>query len=139
MTGRRDAPEPPEPVWVSRLLVDGIHQALVERYGGSHGVHADALVDSALARPRSLLAYVPGSDLASLAASFCFGLAKNHGFRDGNKRTAFTAMAVFLRLNGQRLAAPEPESVEAMVYLATDVWSEERMAEWVRVHLVALE
>lgn len=122
----------PEPVWITRALLDGIHHELIEAYGGSHGVISDALVDSALARPQNLLGYVPESDLASLGASLCFGLAKNHGFRDGNKRTAFTAMAVFLRLNGWRLAVPEPEVVTAMVYLATDVWSEERMGEWVR-------
>ena len=129
----------PEPVWISRALLDGIRHELIEQYGGSHGVNSDLLVDSALARPQNLLAYVLTSDLAALAASLCFGLAKNRGFRDGNKRTAFTAMAVFLRLNGQRLAVPEPEAVIAMVYLATDAWSEERMAEWVRTQLVPLE
>lgn len=129
----------PEPVWISRALLDGVHHDLVEQYGGSHGVNSDALVDSALARPLNLLAYVPESDLSALAASLCYGVAKNHGFRDGNKRTAFTAMAVFLRLNGQRLAVPEAEAVTAMIYLATDVWSEERLAEWVRLHLVPLK
>ena len=105
----------------------------------SPGVNSSALVDSALARPRDLLAYAPGSDLAALAASLCLRLAKNHGFRDGNKRTAFTAMAVFLRLNGRRLAVPEAEAVAAMVYLATDVWSEERLSGWIREHTVPLE
>lgn len=128
----------PEPVWVSRPLLDGIHHELVERYGGSHGVYSDALVDSALARRQNLRTCVPESDLAELAASLCFGLAKKHGFRDGNKRTAFSAMAVFLRLNGWRLAVPEPEAVTAMVYLATDVWSEARLAEWIRSHAVPL-
>ena len=129
----------PEPVWISRALLDAMHAELVERYGGSHGVISDALIESALTRPRNLLAYVPDSDLPALAASLCFGLAKNHGFHDGNKRTAFAAAAVFLRLNGHRLVAPEPEAVAAMVYLATDVWPEERMAEWFREHLVAVK
>jgi death-on-curing protein len=129
----------PEPVWISRALLDAIHHELVEQYGGAHGVMSDALLGSALDRPRNLHAYTPGSDLGALAASLCFGLAKNHGFRDGNKRAAFTAMAVFLRLNGQRIVVPEPAAVAAMVYLATDAWSEERMAEWIRSHLVALE
>jgi death-on-curing protein len=73
-----------------------------------------------------------------LAASLCFGLAKNHRFRDGNKRTAFTAAAVFLRLNGGRLVVPESEAVVAMAYLATDVWSEEGLASWIGEHLVTL-
>lgn len=131
-----DAPAGREPVWIGRSLLQGMHDALVERYGGSPGVNSESLVESALARPRNLRAYVPGSDLAALAASLCFGLAKDRGFRDGNKRTAFAAMAVFLRLNGRRLVVPEPEAVAAMVFVATDSWSEERLAGWVREHLV---
>jgi death on curing protein len=125
-----------EPVWISRPLLDAMHAELIVRYGGAQGVNTEPLAESALTRPRNLLAYVPEADLAALAASLCFGLAKNHGFRDGNKRTAFAAAAVFLRLNGQRLVVPESEAVAAMVYLATDVWSEERMAQWLREHLV---
>lgn len=125
-----------EPVWVSRVLLDAIHDQLVERYGGIHGVNDGGLVESALMRPRNLFAYALESDLAALAASLCFGIAKNHGFRDGNKRTAFTATAVFLRLNGLRLSVPELDAVAAMVYLATDAWSEERMAAWIRAHAV---
>ena len=133
MTG---AGEAREPVWVPRSLLDAMHAALVEQYGDSHGVHDEQLVESALARPRNLFAYAPASDTAALAASLCFGLAKNHGFRDGNKRTAFVAAAVFLRLNGKRLVVPEPEAVAAMVYVATDAWNEERLAEWIRGHIV---
>jgi death-on-curing protein len=128
----------PEPVWISRTLLDGIHHELIEQYGGAHGVMSDALLDSALDRPRNLRAYAPESDLAALAASLCFGLAKNHGYRDGKKRAAFSAMAVFLRLNGRRIVVPEPEAVAARVYLATDAWTEDRIAEWIRSHLVAL-
>lgn len=129
-------PKGREPVWITRALLQGMHAALVERYGGSHGVNSESLVESALARPQNLLADVPASDVASLAASLCFGLVRNHGFRDGNKRTAFAAMAVFLRLNGRRLVVPEPEAVAAMVFVATDVWSEERLAGWIREHLI---
>lgn len=129
----------PEPVWISRALLDGIHHELIEQYGGAPGVMSDALLESALDRPRNLRGYSPESDLAALAASLCFGLAKNHGYRDGNKRTAFSTMAVFLRLNGQRIAVPEPDAVAAMVYLATDAWSEDRLAEWIRSHLISLQ
>ena len=121
-----------EPVWVSRNLVDAMHTDLIERYGGSQGVFDDGLVESALARPKNLLKYKPKSDLAALAASLGFGIAKNHGYRDGNKRTAFVAAAVFLRLNGARLTVAEEDAVAAVVYLATDVWSEARFAKWVR-------
>lgn len=124
-----------EPIWVTRSLLDGIHHALVEQYGGAHGAISDDLIESALARPQSLLHYTPDTDLAALAASLCYGLAKNHGFRDGNKRTAFTAAAVFLHLNGRRIVAPEFEVVSAMVFLATDAWTEKQFAEWIRAHM----
>ena len=73
-----------------------------------------------------------------LAASLAFDSTKNHGYRDGNKHTALVAVAVFLRLNGFRLVAPEAEAVSAMVYLATDAWDEGRFGEWIgsRVELV---
>ena len=130
----RPAGAAPEPVWVPRALVDAMHTALIEQYGGLHGVHDEGLIESALARPQNLRVYAPESDLAALAASLCFGLAKNHGFRDGNKRTALAAMAVFLRLNGWHLEVPEPEAVGAMVYVATGVWTEQQLAEWIRTH-----
>lgn len=117
------------------MLMDAMHAALVEQYGGMHGVNNEALIESAVARPQNVYAYVPQSDLATLAASLCFGVAKNHGYRDGNKRTAFAAAAVFLKLNGLRLMVPEPEVVAAMVYLAADVWNEVQLADWVRDHL----
>ncbi len=121
------------PVWLTRNLLDAIHADLIEQYGGLQGVADTGLIDSALARPQNLLASVPdSSDLCRLAASLGFGLAKNHGYRDGNKRTAFVAMAVFLRLNGLRFDAPEPEAVAAMVYVATDVWDEAKLAAWLR-------
>lgn len=116
----------------SRDLLDTIHTDLIEQYGGLHGVMDAGLIDSALPRPQNLLADRPGSDLASMAASLGFGLAKNHDYRDGNKRTAFVAMAVFLHLNGVSLDAPEPEAVAAMVYIATDEWDESQLANWLR-------
>lgn len=124
-----------EPVWITRSLLDGIHHALIEQYGGAHGAISQELIESALARPQNLFHDKPDGDLAALAASLCFGLAKNHGFRDGNKRTAFTASVVFLRLNAKRVTAPEFEVVSAMVFLATDAWTEEQFAEWIRAHL----
>lgn len=122
------------PVWVTRVLLDAMHHALVEQYGGMNGVRDDGLIESALARPMNVFAYVPDSSLCVLAASLCFGLAKNHGYLDGNKRTAFTAAAVFLRLNGVRFVAPEHEVVAAMVYVASDAWDEQRLAEWFERH-----
>ncbi len=126
-----------EPVWVSRVLLDAIHAALIEQYGGSHGIHDEALIDSAAARPQNLFGYIPESDVPALAASLCYGLAKNRGFRDGNKRTAFAAAAVFIGLNGMVLTARESDAVIAMVYVATDEWDEQKLAAWIRENLRA--
>ncbi len=125
-------------VWISRNLLDAMHVDLVTQYGGMQGVADSRLLDSALDRPKNLLGYVPESSLAVLAASLAFGLTKNHGYRDGNKRTAFTATAVFLRLNGYRLDVNEAEAVSVMVYLATDIWSESHFAKWVAEHIHVL-
>ncbi|MEP6622317.1 MAG: type II toxin-antitoxin system death-on-curing family toxin [bacterium] len=119
-----------EPVWITRQLLDAMQHALVEQYGGMHGVRDDGLIESALARPKNAIGYLPESSLAALAASLCFGIAKNHGYLDGNKRTAFTAAAVFLRLNGMPFVVPEADVVTAMVFLASNQWDEIRLAEW---------
>ena len=124
-----------EPRWLTRELVDAIHDAQIARHGGMLGVNDENLVESALARPRNLFAYV-GGDLAALAAAYAFGLAKNHGYRDGNKRTAFLACYAFLGLNGLELVVPEPEAVVMMLALATDEVDEEGFARWARDHAV---
>jgi death on curing protein len=124
-----------EPVWLIRASVDGIHEMQLSLHGGLPGVNSEHLVESALARPRNLFAYV-GGDLPRLAAAYAFGLAKNHGYRDANKRTAFVACATFLGLNGRLLEAPEPEAVVMMLALATDEVDEEGFARWVRDHVV---
>lgn len=92
------------------------------------------LLDSALNRARNKFAYGE-ADLSVLAAAYAFGLAKNHGFLDGNKRTAFQAMYVFLGLNGCDLVAVEPEVVDVMNRLASGKITEVRFADWVRAHI----
>jgi len=121
--------------WLSRIALDAIHAQMIQQYGGSHGVNSEGLIDSELARPKNLAAYVPAADLASLAGTLAYGLAKNHGYNDGNKRTAFSAAAVFLLINGQLLVVEQTEAVAAMVFLATDKWNEERFAKWLLVNL----
>lgn len=120
-----------EPRWLSRALLDAVHDALVSLHGGLPGVASEHLVESALGRARSACACA-GADLAACAAAYAFGLAKHHGYRDGNGRTAFAAAATFLRLNGMELEAGEGEVVEVIVLLATDRVSEAQLADWVR-------
>ncbi|GJG86800.1 death-on-curing protein [Gemmatimonadetes bacterium T265] len=125
----------PEPQWLTRALVDYLHDTSLALFGGLSGVNNENLVESALARPQNLFAYVEG-DLPRLAAAYAFGFAKNHGYRDGNKRTAFTSCATFLDMNGLELVVDEIAALERMLELATDAISEEGFAEWLRAHVV---
>jgi death on curing protein len=128
-----------EPIWLSRAMIDAMHTALIREHGGSFGVRDVSLIDGALARPLQKWAYEEAVDLYVLAAAYAFGLAKNHGFVDGNKRIAFAAMAVFLELNGHRLAADEAEAYAVTIDVASGELSEEDLARWLRASCVAEE
>jgi death on curing protein len=125
-----------EPRWLSRLVVDVIHSELLSEHGGARGIRAggEELIEAALARPRNKLAYDSDADLATLAAAYLFGLVRNHGYVDGNKRVAFACAATFLRLNGRRLAAPEPDAYDAVVGLIEGRYAEEQIAIWIRAN-----
>lgn len=125
-----------EPVWLTRLIIEALHDRLIREYGGSPGVRDEGLIESALARPRQKWAYTETADLSLLAAAYAFGLAKNHGFVDGNKRIGATAMGVFLGLNGLELEAPEPELVAAITAVAAGEWTEDHLAVWIREHVI---
>lgn len=126
-----------EPRWLTRSMIDAIHADQLRQHGGFPGVNDEGLVESAWARPRNRWSYADDRepDLAELAAAYGFGLAKNHGFRDGNKRVAFMAMYVFLGLNGQRITAEEPVVVELMNDVAAGACSESELADWLRTHM----
>jgi death-on-curing protein len=95
-------------------------------------------LESALARPRQSFAYGSGVDTAALAASYAYGLARNHPYHDGNKRIAFMTMAVFAELNGFELDAAEAEVVDVMLRLAAGELEEEPLADWLRGRLAAI-
>ncbi len=116
--------------------MDVIHYDQLQKHGGSWGIRDENLLESAIARPLHKWHYGASVDLATLAAAYGFGLATNHAFVDGNKRAAFMAMYAFLGLNGSQLVAPEPEVVITMLAVAAGDMSEERLAAWVRAHLV---
>jgi death-on-curing protein len=121
-----------EPVWITISAVRHIHHGLIQEHGGSFGERDAGLIASALARPRRKWEYEEDVDLCALAAAYAFGLAKNHGFVDGNKRVAFMAAYSFLGANGLHLIAPEPEAHAVMVDLASGELSEDDMARWLR-------
>lgn len=115
--------------WLTLGQVTEIHSRNVDRYGGARGIRDAGLLDSALDRPRNKWAYGE-RDILALAAAYAFGLARNHPFVDGNKRTAFIAMAVFLGANSRALTAPNDDATATMLALATGTLSEEALAAW---------
>ncbi|MEQ9569786.1 MAG: type II toxin-antitoxin system death-on-curing family toxin [Longimicrobiales bacterium] len=124
-----------DPLWLDRGIVEALHGDQIAEHGGTTGLGDDALLESALARPKQRWHYQPGSDLATLGAAYCYGLVKNHPFVDGNKRICLVAMYTFLAINGQELDVPEPEAVDAIIAAADGSMPEEQLAEWIRVHL----
>lgn len=124
-------------VWISKRLALAIHDRQLAEHGGGAGVRDEALLDSALSRPQQLFAYGdPPPDLAALAASLAFGLARNHPFVDGNKRTAHVCYRAFLALNDGELVATEEEKYIAMLSLAEGSLDEAGFADWLRKHLM---
>ena len=123
---------PEEPRWLTPSIVVAIHEDLLNQHGGFAGARDEGLVLAALARPRHRWDFGAASDLFACAAAYGFGLAKNHGFVDGNRRTAFQAMYTFLALNGMELIATEPDAVTTMLALAEGALSEEQLGEWLR-------
>lgn len=124
-----------EPLWLKRAWVDALHFRQLQRFGGGYGVRDEGAVESAIARPRNQWEYAEEKDLASLAAAYGYGLTRNHGYIDGNKRVGFVAMAVFLELNGWTLDAPEPEVVQVMLAVAAGELREPDLANWLRHHM----
>jgi death-on-curing protein len=120
-------------VWVDKQLLLLLHDESLAEHGGAAGLRDEGLLDSALARPMNLIAYGE-PDLAELAASYGVGLAKNHAFVDGNKRAAFLAVGLFLRLNGHRLNASPAAATVAMIDVAAGTLSEADFADWIRRH-----
>lgn len=120
-----------EPVWISVDVALAAHAEQLAEHGGGEGVRDLKLLESAMARPRNLAAYGK-PDAAALAAAYAYGIARNHPFVDGNKRTAAVVSETFLILNGHRLTASDAELVVAFVALAGGELSEEEMAEWFR-------
>lgn len=123
--------EPKEPQWLLVEAVLAMHKMLIAEHGGTSEVRDRGLLDAALARPQNLFAYEdPKPPLTRLAASYAFGIAKNHPFVDGNKRVALTAAAVFLEINGASLDANEAEAVAVFRDLAGGILGEDELAVW---------
>ena len=120
-------------VWLLEETVIAIHQRQISEHGGSEGLRDEGLLASALARPQNVLAYAqPPPDLAVLAVAYAYGIARNHPFVDGNKRTALVAARTFLLLNGVNLEANQDEKYLTFLQLAQGTLTEEQLADWIR-------
>jgi death on curing protein len=124
-----------EIVWIKTDSVFATHKRQIAEHGGTDGVRDEGLLLSALARPENLFAYGENVDISALAASYAFGIAKNHPFLDGNKRMAMVVAFTFLRLNGTNIQAPLPEVYTTFLGLAEGSVSEHELAAWIRDHL----
>ncbi len=120
-------------IWIDPSVILAVHDEQIAEHGGSAGTRDGGLLESALARPLNLAAYGK-PDHADLAACYGVGIAKNHPFVDGNKRTAFVAVELFLTLNGWALGASDADAVIAMLAVAADKIDETGFAEWIRRH-----
>ncbi len=127
--------------WHSLLesVVLAIHDAQLSEHGGMPGIRDENLLRSALARPHNLEAYGEDVDAATLAASYAFGIARNHPFHDGNKRTAFVAMELFLNLNGWILTADDADCIATMQSLAGGNLGERALSTWLRRNIAPEE
>ena len=121
-------------IWLDAAVLRAVHEEQLAEHGGAAGVRDEGLFESALARPQHLAAYGE-LDLCDLAASYGFGLARNHPFIDGNKRTAFVAVELFLLLNGHELMASDESCVLTMLAVAAGQLDEAAFAQWLREHV----
>lgn len=123
-------------VWLDPAVLTAVHDEQLAEHGGAAGVRDVGMFESALARPRHLVAYGDPS-VAELAAAYGFGIARNHPLIDGNKRTAFVAVELFLALNGHELTAGDADCVLTMLAVAAGEISEARFAAWIGGQLQA--
>jgi len=120
-----------EPEWLTLPIVAAIHDEQLATHGGAGGIRDVALLESALDRPRNKWAY-ESAELPELAAAYGFGIAKNHPFVDGNKRTSLLAIYTFLGVNEVDFLVPEAEAAAMIFSLAAGEVSEESLARWIR-------
>lgn len=121
-----------EPTWISDELVEAIHERQIAEHGGGSGIRDSSMMESALARPRQKFAYEENADIPSLAAAYAFGIARNHPFVDGNKRTAYVVCRTFLVLNGWDLVGSLSDRYPVFLSLAASELTEQALTDWLR-------
>jgi death-on-curing protein len=126
-------PERQEPRWVSEQVALALHDRQLAEHGGPSGLRDAGILASALARPLNRWAYGE-DDLCAIAAAYAFGIARNHPFADGNKRTAWVLARLFLRKNGISIAFDERDAIATVIALAAGDLSEDGLTDWFRTH-----
>jgi death-on-curing protein len=122
-----------EPIWIEDDLILAIHDRLLVEHGGAEGVRDESLLQSALGRPLTHIAYA-SSDIIELAAKYTAGIVRNHPFVDGNERTGFVIGVLFLELNGYRFTASEEAAAQAILELAAGAMDEKSFSEFLRAN-----
>ena len=123
-----------EPFWLTRRIIIAIHDEQLAIHGGASGLRDEGMLESALDRARNKWSY-EGADLPEMAAAYAFGIARNHPFVDGNKRTSLLALYTFLGINGIDFVVPEAEAAAIILSLAAGEVSEENLTRWIRDNL----
>ena len=123
-----------EPEWLSLDIALAVHDRQLAEHGGPTGVRDQGMLESALARPLNQWTYGE-DDLCALAAAYAYGIARNHPFTDGNKRTAWVFARLFLMLNGQSLSFTPRMAIDVVLALAAGELGEDELADWFRQHL----
>jgi death-on-curing protein len=126
-----------EPRWPAKQSLIVLHDRSIALHGGAPGLRDDGLLESALARPANRFHYEGADDVCELAATYLVAVAGNHPFTDGNKRAAFLAAGLFLRLNGRRLVAAQAEAVRAVMAVAAGQGDITEVADWIRARSIA--
>ncbi len=127
-----------EPIWIDKPEVLIAHSMQLAEHGGSNGIRDETLLDSALAKPRNVFAYADSITLPRLAASYAFGIARNHAFVDGNKRTALVVSEGLLRVNGLKIVSPPEEKYFTFLHLADGSLTEDELTALFTKHAVPL-
>jgi len=120
-----------EPFWLTYQMIVAIHDEQLAIHGGASGLRDEGMLGSALDRPKNKWSYEQ-AELAELAAAYAFGIARNHPFVDGNKRTSLLALYTFLGVNGVEFVVPEAEAAAMILSLAAGEVSEANLARWIR-------
>lgn len=124
-----------EPKWILRDVALAVHRRQIAEHGGLDGVRDEGLFESALAKPQNLYHYNdPKPTLAEIAAAYAYGIARNHAFLDGNKRTALVICRLFLALNGVELKASSADKYQTFIKLASGDLTEDELAQWIADH-----